>query len=346
MIQLLYVNIYFVKKILLLYIFVVATSCRVERDVDLLKLYSGAKDFQITQDGKIAFLCNLKEYKNILALCYISFDGELLDVIPVDKDDKVDVVLDYINLFNLENEINVIYEKKSKRVVIDSFNKDGFVKEKKVVSDSSRYGSIFNIDGVDKTIFLRGSSHFKVGNKLNYTYNYYKLDKDLNVKESSVLDLGELYPRGITVFSDNVYYFLDDRKLNSTSLKTGKSRAIYKFPEDIISIKPSGDYIAILLNNSLFTINKNGDEVREYKFSLYEQGYNAVSIINADNRGFMIHFQNRSSSVFKSFSIGGNQTGSFTIKREALQKDVLIFNNLDSDYILYSDSEKVYLKSL
>lgn len=334
------------KKIFILLFTFLFFSCSKDRSVELLNLYSGASDIHITEDERIAFLGNLSDYENILALCYINLSGELLDVLPIDTDRCFDANSGNVRVFKNSNYLNVLYEEWDKKIVIDSFDRNGFVKDLIVETNNSRYGSLFFIEGINSSFFIRSSKHHKIGPRRNYTYNYYILNKNLSVKWRGAVSLGNLYPRSMTFFNNEVYYILDDKKLFSVSVINGEKSAIYKFPKEILEIKQFGENLAILIEDSLFMVNRDKEVFKEYKLVSEEEEYKAVSLVNNYDKGFMVHFKSFEGSTFRSFSIGGNQTGLFKIKRSDLNNNVYYHNSGKNSTIIYSTKDKVYLKTL
>lgn len=334
------------KKLFILLSIVLFFSCSGDNSVEILNLYSGVSDINITDDGRVAFLGNLSDYENILALCYIDFSGELLDVLPIDTDRSFDANSGNVRVFRNSKYLNVLYEEWDKKIVIDSFDRNGFVKDHIFETTNSRYGSIFFIEGINRSFFIRSDKHHKIGAKRNYTYNYYILKKDLSLKWKGAISLGNLYPRALTFFNNEIYFILDDKKLFSASLIDGKQSAIYKFPKEILEIKQIGENLAVLIEDSLFMVNSGKEVFKEYKLVSKEEEYKAVSLVNNYEKGFMVHFKSYEGSTFRSFSIGGNQTGLFKVKRADLNSNVFYHENGKNEIVIYSTEDKVYLKCL
>lgn len=311
----------------------------------MLNLYNGVRDITPVNNN-YAFLMNLKDYSGLMSVGYISSSGELLKVQTINKDNNVDINNDFIHIEYDNDLLYVFYERRSRKIVIESFDNLGIVNESIINGSSGCYGTIFQIDENSKSVYVRSEYKYEISNQYGYRYNFIDLDSNMGVKKKKVVNLGSYYPMGITSINGNIFFFIDDRKLYYYSGETRGINPIYKFTEDIVELKRKGDNLLVLLKDYLYMVNNKGEVVKEFKLQNKESGYRAVAIVNSNKRGIMVQFRSGKDNLFRSFSINGNQTGEFKVKRADLYGDC--FYNYEGliNKIIYSTTEGLYIKSL
>lgn len=289
---------------------------------------------------------NLKEYKGIIAIGYISAEGELLKIQTINKDSNVDVNSDFIHLHNNGSLLNVFYEKRYRTFTVESFDNLGLVNELNIDGKKNCYGAIFQLEDSRQSVYIKSEYRYNDGINQDYRFNYIDLNSDMSIKKKGVVNLGSYYPMGITSIGGNIFYYIDDRKLFLYSGETNSIKPIYKFTGDIKTTKRVGDNLYVLLEDFLYIVNKSGEVTKEFKLHDKESIYSALSIVETDKKGILVQFESGKDNLFRSFSVNGSQTGEFKVKRSDLYGDCYYIYKGVTNFLIYSTVSDLYLKSL
>ncbi|MGL1891728.1 MAG: hypothetical protein OCD02_08875 [Spirochaetaceae bacterium] len=324
-------------------ILILITSCSKSYKVNELNLYSGVSEIIKLENNNFVFLANLTNFNNIITLNYISDSGELINVYPLDKYTNTDVQANFIKLVNQKNQLTVFYENKGQEIIAESFNNLLRTNYIKFIRDKSSYGSIFKIENNAKPIFIRSKKNYVNTKHSNYKYNYFLLNNKLEVLENHSIDLGEYFPRGITVFNDKIIYFIDDSKLFFYNIKDKQHTPIYQFKNDILDIKIISDKMLILLFDVIYIVNKSGEVTKSFKLIKKGSSYSANKIIETNNNVIVVQFNSENGSMFKSFNVHGIQMSEYFLK-ENIFGDSYHYKSENSTSFFYSTADSLFFK--
>lgn len=319
-------------------------SCSENQIVNNLILYNGVYEITRQSDNYITFTANLKEYNNIMALCYINYSGELVKVYPIDKYDNVDVSMEYIKLLENNGLLNLLYENRDTDIIIESFNGLSLYKQTYLKRDPKSYGSIIQIGHSGKSKYIKSSLYNDSTTHKSYYYNYFILDDNLELLESGSFDLGEYYPRGMLLQNENVFYYLNDRDLVFKPIEGGKETSVYNFESDIIQLKKFNDTILVLLIDSMYMVTEDGKLSKGFNLLQEGSNYTAVSILTSENEFIVVQLISDKSTIYKIFSSLGSQIKEYSINDVCIG-DSYIFDSIQGQKLLYSNNSHLYLNA-
>ncbi len=329
------------KCILVLLLISLFLSCNKITEVEHLKLYDGVTEIVEVSDDKIAFLMNLKEYNNIIALGYISTKGEILQIYPIEKYQNVDVNGDYLKLIKYDKYLILIYENRGTEIVLETFNGLKPYAKHFYNRDKNCYGSIFQVGNSNESIFIKSSVIYNSYKHKSYKLNYFILDKEFKETDRGVIDLGEFHPDHMTLFNSDVYYVID-RKLYRKSIEDGVEQSVYNFDSDVIEIRVINSNLVVLLADTIFIIDESGEVIKG--FNLIQNGsvYSAKSITNVINNSIVVNLKSEIDNVYKIFTIFGSQTDEYEVSNITTGDSFLSKDK----YLIYSTKNSLYLKDL
>lgn len=335
---LLHVKFYFI--IILLFLI----SCSENKIVNNLISYNGVYEITRENDNYITFTANLKEYNNIMVMCFINCSGELIKVYPIDKYNNVDVSMEYIKLLESNGLLHLLYENRDTYIIIESFNGLTLYKKTFLKRDPKSYGSLIQIGQSGNSKYVKSSLYNDSTTHKSYYYNYFILDDNLNLLKSGSLDLDEYYPRGMLLQNGNVFYYLNDRDLVFKPLAGGKETSVYNFDSNIIQLKKFNDTILVLLSDSIYMVTEDGKISKGFNLLQEGSNYTAVSILTSENEFIVVQLTSEKGSIYKIFSSFGSQIKEYSVNDVCIGGSY-IFDSLQGQKLLYSNKSNLYLNT-
>jgi len=317
-------------------------SCKKQVElIDGLNFFNGVSDLLEDNNHNILFLSNLKDFNNIITLCFIKSSGDILRIYPVEKYLNVDVNSDYIRLFESKPNTYLLYESRGTTITIETFNDINLVTKNEFTREKNSIGSLFNIGENSRSIYLRGHKLNPSNYIKNYKCNYYILDSDLLIKSQGLIDLGDLYPEHLTLYNRSIFYTVDNQLLK-TSIDSLETESIYNFENDVIQLYTTSNYLYVLLKNSIHIFDKSGIIIKSFNLLGDLEGYYATDIVNNTESTITVHLKNSDKNIFKIFSIHGNPIS------ENIVDDIDILNSYiyQNRLLIYSTKSSIYLKDL
>lgn len=329
------------KCILVLILLSLLLSCNKVIEVKNLTLYNGVTELVEVNGNNIAFLMNLKNYNNIIALGYINTLGDILRIYPIDKYLNVDVNRDFLKLLKYEKYLLLIYESRGNEIIIESFTGLNPYAKYSYLRDKNSYGSIFHVGNSSESTYIRSSLIYNSREHKSYKYNYFILDEYFKELSKGIIDLGEFYPTHMTLFNSNVYYVVD-RTLYKKSIADRLEISVYKFDSEVIEIKAVKNNLIILLVDRVFIVDASGEVIKG--FNLLQNGslYSAQSIINVIDKSIVVNLKSDTDNIYKIFTIFGSQTGEYKVPHRTSGDSLLS----KDQYLIYSTKNHLYLKNL
>lgn len=329
-------------KLSVIVLFLSILSCKEERIIDSVELYSGINNTVFTSKNQIAFLANIPKYNYMMATIFLSKYGSLEKIYPIDRSANVDVSLDYITLSCSNNYIYLIYSEGHNRVVIERFfnNISTIIQELK--SRRTVYGSIIQIGDSPTSSYIRSNNNYNSATHKGYIYSYYSLDKNLNILSSGTISLGEFYPQGIIMLDDKIFYYIDDVKMLYRSIDSKKENPIFQFPKDIIEVKKSCNKIVVLLEDSLYIVSNNGVVEKSLNLIGDRHGFIAKSLVSSGENILQVYLEGPETQIVRTFTLTGVPINEYIVDRRVVGDAITV----DNSEIIYSDGEYIYLNSL
>lgn len=331
-------------KFLLLLFLLTILSCNYDKSVDNLVLFSGVSEITNVGSNELCFITNLKEYNNLMALCFINIEGELLQVHPIDKYRNIDVNQDFIKIIEHDGIISVIYEEKDQSLIIESYNQHKIIDKIIFKRDINSYGSLIQIGKNNGSAYIRSNKIYNINTHKNYQYNYFILNENLEKIDSGLIDLGEYFPLGMTILNGKIFYYIDDRQLFFKQIHTAESFYAYKFDSDIVDIKVSYGKMLVLLSDSIYVITKDGEVTKGFNLLYTDSEFRAHSILNSNDENLIIiELKSSDETIFKIFTFFGIQIAEYKLGKLTVG-DTFFYYTSTGGIIAYSINTTLYLK--
>lgn len=324
---------------------ILLVSCSGSHKVDDLILFNGVSEFTKDSQHNVAFLTNLKEYNNMMAMCYVNDKGELLKVYPIDKYSNIDVTMDFLKLSNNRGDINLFYENRGTDIIVKSFHDLSLKKTINLKRDVNSYGTIITIGNIGKSEFIKSSVFYNSINHESYKYNYFLLDESLGLLDSGIIDLGQFFPMGMLIINNKLFYYIDDRQLLFKSIKDGSVTSIYNFESDIVEVKLYNNSILVLLSDSIYIVTEEGKLLKGFTLLKNNTEYIAKSIMDTEDNLIVVELTSENNTIYKIFTFYGSQIGEYGLDDKSIG-DSYILKSKNREILFYSTMTNLYLKVL
>lgn len=317
-------------------------SCKSSTKVEHLSLFNGISEITKFDDNCYVFLANLKEYNNIMSLCYVDKLGQLLRVYPIDKYSNVDINSGFIKLVVYNQELLLIYENRVNEIVIETFNKLGLLKKYSLLKDKIGYGTFIQFGDGSVCKYIKSSKFYDSTDHSNYEYNFFILKDNFEIINKGMVNLGEFLPAGMKLLNHRLFYYIDDKQLFYTTLNSKNIESVYSFESDIVAMKPLDNKMLILLYDSIYIVSEEGELSKGFKLLEEESNFSATSILNCDEELIIVEFKSESETIYKTFTLFGSQKGAYKIDK-LTTGEAYIIPDKDTVRIIYSVGDGLYL---